>query len=294
MRLLFCFSLASALIGGPFDGCSGRAAPAAAPGSSRAIVTFKGGEVTRAELDREAARLPPLLAKQFQTKAGKRELAMSIVDKKLLAEKARAAGLTQDPEIRRQVQELEDRLTVQALLARQEAALPPPSEADERAYYDSHKDELADPEKVKLGRVLVSIPSAAQKTAAKGRADKLRKTLASGAPLAKVAAQGDGPGKANGGDFGLFARGDLGDLALERVAFALKKPGELSPVVEGRDGFSVLQLQDLKPKRIPPFEEVRAQIRARLAPIQKRKAFDDLRASLRKEAEVKIDEVSLQ
>ncbi|HEX4384502.1 MAG TPA: peptidyl-prolyl cis-trans isomerase [Myxococcales bacterium] len=292
MRLLFCCFLA--LSAGPFDGCSQRAAAPAAPGQGRAIATFKGGEVTRGELDREAARLPPLLQKQFQTKAGKRELAMSIVDKKLLAGKARAAGLTQDAEIRRQVQELEDRLTVQALLARQEQALPPPSEADERGYYDSHKEELADPEKVKLGRVLVEIPAAAQRAAAKSRADKLHKALASGAPLAKIAAQGDGPGKARGGDFGLFAKGDLGDLALERAAFALKKPGELSPVVEGHDGFSVLQLQELKPKRVPPFEEVRAQIRARLGPIRQRKAFDDLRASLRKEADVKIDEVSLQ
>src|ERR1700744_4386748 len=91
MRLFLCCSL---LLSGLFDSCSQRPAPATS-GGGRAVATFKGGEVTRGELDREAARLPPLLARQFQTKAGKREFVLSMVDKKLLAEKARATGLAQ-------------------------------------------------------------------------------------------------------------------------------------------------------------------------------------------------------
>jgi len=134
----------------------------------------------------------------------------------------------------------------------------------------------------------------AQKASAKARAEKLRKSLQSGASLAKVAAQGDGPEKAHGGELGLFARGDLNDLALERAAFALQKPGEVSAVAEGRDGFSVLVLLERRPKLLPPFDELRPRIRDRLAPIRKRKAFDDLRAQLRKQGNVKIDEVAFQ
>jgi hypothetical protein len=251
--------------------CSRTPPPEKAQPSGEAVVTFKGGEVTRAELDREASRLPPLLMRQFQTPAGKRELAMSLADKKLLVEKARAAGLASDPEIRRQVTALEDRLVVQALLDREQHALAAPAEKEQRDYYESHKDELADPERLKLGRVVAD---------SNAKAESLRKQLLAGKITAK--------------DYGLFARGDMPDGNLERVAFHLKKPGEVSEVVEGKDGFSVLVLQELRPKRVPPFEEVRARILEKLGPIRQRKAFDDLREQLRKESDVKLVEGNLR
>lgn len=50
----------------------------------------------------------------------------------------------------------------------------------------------------------------------------------------------------------------------------------------------MLVLIERKPARAPVFEEVRPQIRGRLDPARKRKAFDDLRLSLRKQGDVRI------
>ncbi|MBS2024380.1 MAG: peptidyl-prolyl cis-trans isomerase [Deltaproteobacteria bacterium] len=261
------------------------------------MATFVGGQVTRAEFDRESKRLPPLLRPQFDTIHGKHELAVSLVDKKLLVQHAKEQGYAADPELRRQVDELEERLLVQAMMQHEEKALPPATEADERAYYEAHKLELAEPERVKLARVQVNVPdkaTAPEKAKARARIDKLHAQLQAGVPLAKVAPQGDGPEKARGGELGVFAKGELNDRDLERAAFALKKPGDLSPVTESREGLAVVVLLEKKPSRLAPFEELRQSIHDKLELIRKRKAFDELRERLRKKANVHIDDKALQ
>ena len=76
----------------------------------RVAGTFNGGKITRADVDRESARMPAALRANFDSFAGRRELARSLLDKKLLAREALRRGFEKDPEVRRQVQELEERL----------------------------------------------------------------------------------------------------------------------------------------------------------------------------------------
>ena len=81
--------------------------PAAIPQSSS--VRWWPGPA-RKRRARESARLPPALREQFETPAGRREFTRSMIDKRLLVLEARRRKLTEDPELRRQVQELEERL----------------------------------------------------------------------------------------------------------------------------------------------------------------------------------------
>ena len=63
-----------------------------------------------------------------------------------------------------------------------------------------------------------------------------------------------------GGDADLFiARGDT-DKAYEEALFALKKPGDLSPVVQTKDGFFILQLKATRGGEKRSYESVRADI----------------------------------
>ncbi|MEO8153607.1 MAG: SurA N-terminal domain-containing protein, partial [Rhizobacter sp.] len=63
-----------------------------------------------------------------------------------------------------------------------------------------------------------------------------------------------------GGDVDLFiARGDT-DKAYEDALFALKKPGELSPVTETKEGFYILQLKAVRGGDKRSFDSVRAEI----------------------------------
>ncbi|MFP2932514.1 peptidylprolyl isomerase, partial [Pyxidicoccus sp. 3LG] len=121
------------------------------------------------------------------------------------------------------------------------------------------------------------------------RAEEFARRLKAGEPLARVQSAGDGPERARGGDLGLYARGELKDARLEEAAFALRTPGQLSPVVETAEGFAVLQLVERRAERIPPFEEVRTEVEGRVAPARQRKVFDALRERLRGAAEVHVE-----
>ncbi len=269
-------------------------AGSARPGPDSIVATWSTGQLTRAEVEREGARLPPLLRHQFESRAGRKELAISLVDKRLLADEALRRKLQDDPEIQRQVRELQERLAVQALLAAEEKAAPAPGEPEERAFYESHKGDFATPERVHVRRILLAAPAGPARGAALVRARAILSKARAGESFEALAAQGDGPEKSKGGDLGVLARGDPADPAIEAAAFALQKPGELSAPIESREGVALLQLVEKLPARLPSFEESRAQIREKMLPLRKRQSFDRLRDRLRKDSGVHIDEGALR
>ncbi|MCP3060236.1 peptidyl-prolyl cis-trans isomerase [Myxococcus sp. K38C18041901] len=244
--------------------------------------------MTQAELAEESARLPSPLREQFERPAGQREFVRSMIDKRLLAQEARVRGLHQKPEIHKQVQALEERLVIQELLAAEEKAAGTPGEQALREYYQQHRDELAQPERLRLARVQVVVPpgaTATQRAQAKQKAERLAQRLKSGEALEKVAADGDG----RGGELGWVARGDLSDRELESAAFSLKKVGDTSAVVAEAKGYSVVRLLERREARVPAFEEVRAEVEGRALPQWKRKVLEGLLARLREAGSVSID-----
>lgn len=272
--------------------CLAAAGCARCNGSSPHVVgSFEGGNVTVEELQREAARLPPVLRARFETAAGRRELVSALIDRKLLALEARRRKLTEDPEVRRQVADLEEKLSIQALLADEERRAGPPSDAEMRAFYEAKKGELAQSGRVRVRRVLAAVGENAPRSdrdRARTRAERFAARLRAGESAEKVAADGEGAETRQGGDLGLLAEKGDQDPAQEKAIAALTAPGQWSPVVAVREGFAVLQLVERRPARMPSFEEARAEVANRLTPLRKRKQFDELMARLRKGAGVTI------
>lgn len=269
-------------------GCSRDPAPAAGP---PAAATFRDGVITEAEVQREAQRLPAGLREQFESEAGRREFIRSMVDKRLLELEARKRGLHERPDIRRQVEELEVRLIVQALLAEEERAVGAPGEAAAREYYQRHQKELTEPERMRVARVQVAIPvdaTEAARKAARQKAESLASRLRRGESLATIGPLGDGPERLRGGELGLFAPGEFPDAALEDAASSLTEPGALSPVIAQPDAYSFLVLMERVPSRVPAFEEVRSAVENRLMPSHQRKVFDGLLEKLRREQDINV------
>lgn len=273
-------------------GCSG-----CAKREGDVVGRYSGGIITSVDLQREANRLPPALRTQFETPYGRRELVAAMIDKRLLAQEAEARKLQEDPEIQRQVRELQERLVLQALLAEEERAAGAPTDAEVRSWYEAHKRELAQPERVHVARVLAAVPkngTAADRARARARVEKLVARARRGEPFERVAAEGDGPEKVRGGDLGLLARGATPDRQLEEAAFRLRGPAELSPPVECADGVAVLRLIERRPARIPSLEESRSDVENRLAPLRKRKVLDDLLARLRAKGKTSVEIAAAQ
>lgn len=261
-------------------------------GGSRAAVyaTFDGGQVTAEEIRLEAAKLPPLLRTRFETDNGRRELVNAMVDKRLLLAEAQRRKHDKDPDVVRQVRELEERLAIQALLASEEKLAGSPSEAELRAWFEEHRGELSQGDRVRVRRILASAApgaSAADRQRARARAGAFASRLQRGEPFDRVAGDGDGPEKTRGGDMGLLMSGS-GDPRIERAAFGLARVGERTDVVECADGYALLELIERRPGRSPTFEESRSEVENRVTPERKRRAFEELLGRLRRDADVRV------
>jgi peptidyl-prolyl cis-trans isomerase C len=282
-------ALNTALLLAALTACSRSAPPAQV---SPPVARFDGGVITEAELRQALQKLPPAMRSNFESLAGQRDVAASLVDRRLLVLEAERRGLGNDPEIQRQVRELEDRLLVQALVDQEQRAAGKTPESELRAAYDAQRESFATPVRIKVGRVMVRVPqsaSPAERTRARQRAERWAARLRAGESLTRVAAEGEGPERSQGGVLGPLTRADVADRGFADAAFALKTPGAVSPVFAQADGFAVAKLLEREESRIPPFEEVRAAVEAKVAPGRQRQVFEQLINRLRKSSDVRID-----
>jgi parvulin-like peptidyl-prolyl isomerase len=111
------------------------------------------------------------------------------------------------------------------------------------------------------------------------QADAILAQLQAGADFATLASQqSTDPGsKDKGGDLGWFGKGVM-DPPFEAAAFALQ-PGQLSAVVQGANGYHIIQLLERDPARAIPADQLTS---------QRQKAFTDWLASRRSSPDVKL------
>ncbi len=118
------------------------------------------------------------------------------------------------------------------------------SEAELRAYYESHPDEFKRPAVAFLSYVeILRVADARDSIAARQRALGLRKEILAGAPFNEVATResSDSASAQQGGDLGEFGKGAM-DPAFERAAFSLPL-GEVSEPVLSAFGYHLLKVE---------------------------------------------------
>ena len=134
-------------------------------------------------------------------------------------------------------------------------------------YYDEHKSEMAQPETIRLSEILVStdpkpndkMDDAQRLQTAKTKAEGLLAGIHDGAKFEDVAKKNsDGPSAAQGGDLGLFQRGQLAK-ELEDKTFAMKA-GDVSDVIRTRQGFVILKVTLHHEAGVPTLSEVEGRV----------------------------------
>lgn len=105
---------------------------------------------------------------------------------------------------------------------------------------------------IEVGEIVIK-PSVSPevKMLAKDKTADLRKRVLAGEDFKKLAIlYSEDPGsRENGGELGITDRGEL-DPAFEAAAYALKKPGDVSEVVESSFGYHIIQLIERRGERI--------------------------------------------
>ncbi|NEX62852.1 SurA N-terminal domain-containing protein [Noviherbaspirillum galbum] len=154
------------------------------------------------------------------------------------------------------------------------------SEADMKAYYDQNAKKYGTEEQRRASHILVKVDknaSEADKAAAKAKAEKLLEQVKkNSADFAKIAkANSDDPGSAaQGGDLDFFGHGMM-VKPFDDAVFKMNK-GDISGLVQSDFGYHIIQLTDVKPATIKPYDEVKKEIEADIKKQLAAKKFSEM------------------
>ncbi len=137
-----------------------------------------------------------------------------------------------------------------------------------RQSYDADQTRFSQPERRQVRHLLLTVPEDADDAAANqvlADITAIRERLVAGESFEELAkTQSKDPGSAaKGGDLGIIDKGVMVP-AFEQAAFALPV-GEISEPVRTRFGYHLIEVTEIVPAQIKPFDEVREQLRAELA-----------------------------
>jgi peptidyl-prolyl cis-trans isomerase SurA len=172
------------------------------------------------------------------------------------------------------------------------------TDAEQKMYYDTHKDSFTTKPQLTLREILVAVPTSDRgvnvglEEEAKAKAEDVRKRLVAGEPFARLAADlSDSPSKANGGLIGPVTP-DVLAPELQQAIEGLK-PGDLTTVLRTARGFQVIKIESLEGATVKPFDESRDEIADRIANEKRRGEFSKFMEKLRAQAIIdwKNDEI---
>lgn len=186
-----------------------------------------------------------------------------------------------DSEVR---QAIRRQLAIQEYLKRKGLDAAEVPEAEIKAYYEQNKQNFTRNEAVKVRHILVGVAEdadAAQRAEANKKILQARKALVDGKPFAEVAKEYSTCNSApQGGELGMVERGFMPE-EFETVAFSLKQ-GTLSPVVQTRFGYHVLEVQGHQAAGLVPYADMRdflaTYLKKELRPKQMAEHLQQLRA----------------
>ena len=227
------------------------------------LLTAPGIEVTTLDVLAEMQRVP---VEQRAGMLAKPETVGQIVQniflRRALTQTADKEGIGQTPLLQRLNQLNRERLITDAYLEyldkKNEVSLANAEKLAAVEYKVNPKNFEA-PEEVEASHILIRFGD--DKDAAKAKAEAILADLKNGADFATVAKEkSEDPGSgAKGGDLGRFGRGRM-VKSFEDAAFALKKPGELSGLVESQFGYHILKLKKHDMVRTRAYADVKDEL----------------------------------
>ena len=277
--------------------------------------------ITRSEFDRSKEQLKDEVKQQDSANADKvydereKDVLRDLIDQQLLLDKGKDLEITGETELIKELNQmridmklasLEDlegeakkqgiswedfkqnkknQIITQKVIGEEVGGHLSITKEEEQAFYDAHKNEMEQPESIRLSEILVTPkpvapaspastqaaadanPPAAQNSpadqqaadaaalsAAEAKANDLLKQIRDGASFEDIAKKSsDGPSAADGGALGLFKRGQLAK-ELEDKTFAMKA-GEVTDVIRAKQGYVILKVVDHQMAGVPAFKD---------------------------------------
>lgn len=283
-----------------------------------------------------------------------KDVLRDLIDQQLLLEKGKDLGITADTELikkldemRKQMnldsmedlekaaqaqgvsyedfkQNLRNQIITQQVIGREVGSHLSISKEEEQKFYEEHKNEMEQPEEIRLSEILVAIPKSApaktetpkagtdaapanaplaaagsppaadpvpseeeQLAAAKAKAQGLLDQIKKGAAFEDVAKKNsEGTTASEGGDLGVFKRGTL-SKEIEDTTFAMKSGG-VTDVIRTKQGFVILKVTEHQMAGIPTMKQMEPKIQDMLYYQKLQPALRAYLKKLREEAYIDV------
>jgi len=186
-------------------------------------------------------------------------------------------------------QELRNNMLTQMVVQREVSGKVFVDSEKVRQYYLTRREELAQPERVRLREILVSTEKflPAEIPAREERARELLAKIRKGEKFEDLAREySDAPTGADGGDLGYFEPDKLAPAIREAIS-SLNING-VSDAIRTQQGWLVLQLVERRAAGVPPLEEAEDEIRNRLFMDEVQPALREFLSELRRDAFVYV------
>ena len=242
--------------------------------ASKPPATVNGEPITEQDLAIAEQDLAASLPQQMTPEQKREYLTSYAIDLKLVAAEAAKEKLVDDADLTRRLAYFRNKILMEKMLTK--AATDAVTDDAMKKLYDDTVKTIQPEDEVHARHILLETED---------QANKAYDRVKGGEDFGKVAKElSKDPGSSDGGDLGFFTK-DRMVKEFATAAFELK-PGEISKPVKSQFGWHVIKVEERRPKAVPPFDQVKAQIGTFLT----KKSQQDLILKLRADAKIEKPE----
>ena len=243
----------------------------AAPVFAQNAATVNGKPITNAKIDLMVKQVVAQ-GKQTDSPQLREAIKRELIGREVLIQEADKQGFGSRPEVKAALENARQSIIINAMLADQ-VRKNPIKDAEVKAEYDRYKAQLGDKE-YHVRHILVPTEEEAKGVIAKIKSGSKFEDLAK--------AQSKDGSAANGGDLDWASPASYVP-EFSNAMVALKKGAVSETPVKTQHGFHVIKMEDTRPTKVPPFEEVKQQVNESM----QQKKLQAFREELMKKATIK-------
>lgn len=207
------------------------------------------------------------------------------IERKLLTREAKKDKLENTQEYKDALEEFKDTMILELWMRKQIEAVKV-SESEIKKHYNANKDKLIQPELAKTRHILVESEKVAKDIIAE--LNKAGKNAESKFTELAKAHSKDTDNAQKGGDLPPFPRDGVMIAEFSKAAFALKPKTYTKTPVQTQFGWHIIYLENIQPKGVAKYEEVKPQLENDLKLTKFRDVIAKKAKDLRNKAKIEI------
>ena len=246
--------------------------------------------ITLEEIDEEISEMPVYRRDRYKKKENKEEYLKDKIEERLKIHAAKDASLDEEPEITDKVKEYLHQLMIEKLAEQEIDDKVQVLEDEMKQYYEEHKSEYVEPEKIRLTCITVTDEQ---------RAKEVFERIQEGEDIIEVATElsemqeNVGPGGSNNGDTDFFDPKSYTWAEELSKALSELEVGQITPEivvqeVRGDSNYMIFRKEEIKPERQQEFDEVKDDIEYEVRRENRKKRLNEWVDGLRAQANFKL------